>query len=304
MKYNYIINVRDDDKLRASFNELTQKVYGFDFKQWYERDQWGDKYIPHVLEDNGKVISNVSVNLMYFNMGGEIKKYIQLGTVMTDPDYRGQGLNRYILEKILEKYRGKVDGIYLFGNDSVLEYYPRFGFTPIKEYEYSCKLHWESEAISDIERNASRIEKTDLSDKGTCDKLYNAIMEYNSSARGNNPNDGFNMCDNLGLYQFWLAEEFRENVYYLPDIGAYIIADLNADTLKIYQIISKDVIDIKKLAASFGRVSEIKLGFTPARKEDYDIEQHIVKDCTLFILGDNLKKVELEKMMFPEISHA
>ncbi len=304
MKYNYIINVRDDDKLRASFNELTQKVYGFDFKQWYERGQWGDKYIPHVLEDNGKVISNVSVNLMYFNMGGEIKKYIQLGTVMTDPDHRGQGLNRYILEKILEKYRGKVDGIYLFGNDSVLEYYPRFGFTPIKEYEYSCKLHWESEAISDIERNASRIEKTDLSDKGTCDKLYNAIMEYNSSARGNNPNDGFNMCDNLGLYQFWLAEEFRENVYYLPDIGAYIIADLNADTLKIYQIISKDVIDIKKLAASFGRVSEIKLGFTPARKENYDIEQHIVKDCTLFILGDNLKKVELEKMMFPEISHA
>lgn len=304
MKYNYIINVRDDDKLRASFNELTQKVYGFDFKQWYERGQWGDKYIPHVLEDNGKVISNVSVNLMYFNMGGEIKKYIQLGTVMTDPDHRGQGLNRYILEKILEKYRGKVDGIYLFGNDSVLEYYPRFGFTPIKEYEYSCKLHWESEAISDIERNASRIEKTDLSDKGTCDKLYNAIMEYNSSARGNNPNDGFNMCDNLGLYQFWLAEEFRENVYYLPDIGAYIIADLNADTLKIYQIISKDVIDIKRLAASFGRVSEIKLGFTPAGKEDYDIEQHIVKDCTLFILGDNLKKVELEKMMFPEISHA
>ncbi|TCL57973.1 acetyltransferase (GNAT) family protein [Kineothrix alysoides] len=304
MKYNYIINVRDNEKLRASFNELTQKVYGFNFIEWYERGQWGDKYIPHVLEDNGKVVSNVSVNLMEFDVSGEKKKYIQLGTVMTDPDYRGQGLNRYIMEKILEEYRGKADGIYLFGNDSVLEYYPRFGFTPIKEYEYSRKVYRENGAITSMGRNAYRIEKMDMSYKGTCDKLYSAITEYDSSVRGNNQNDGFSMCDNLGLYQFWLAAEFKESVYYLPDMGAYIIADLKADTLKIYQMIGKDAIDVDKLAASFGSVSEIKLGFTPAKKEGYDINPHIVEDSTLFIMGDSLKLVETEKMMFPEISHA
>ena len=136
MKYNYITVVKNDDRLRESFNELTRKTFCFDFVSWYETGHWGEMYLPHVLVDGDKVISNVSVNLMQFDLNGEKKNYIQLGTVMTDPEYRDQGLNRFIMEQILREYEGKVDGIYLFGNDSVLDYYPKFGFRPSKEYEY------------------------------------------------------------------------------------------------------------------------------------------------------------------------
>lgn len=73
MKYKYSNNVKDDNVLRQSFNELTRNVFGFDFNDWYTKGHWGNKYIPHVLADNNKVISNVSVNIMKFDVNGQIK---------------------------------------------------------------------------------------------------------------------------------------------------------------------------------------------------------------------------------------
>lgn len=136
MSYIFSASVREDDRQRAAFNALTRQTFGFDFEDWYQAGHWGDFYIPHALFDGEKAVSNVSVNLMQFDICGEKKNYVQLGTVMTDEAYRGQGLNRQIMERVLEEYAGKADGIYLFGNDSVLDYYPKFGFRPAKEWEY------------------------------------------------------------------------------------------------------------------------------------------------------------------------
>ncbi len=98
-------------------------------------------HLINLQEKHLDLISNVSVNIMQFDLLGEKKNYIQLGTVMTDRKYQGQGWNRKIIEQVLQEYKNTVDGIYLFGNDSVLHYYPKFGFQPSKEYEYylPCK---------------------------------------------------------------------------------------------------------------------------------------------------------------------
>jgi len=114
-------------------------------------------YIPHVLADGERVVSNVSVNIMHFDICGAKKNYIQLGTVMTDSSYCGKGLNRYIMENILEEYKGNTDGIYLFANDTVLDYYPKFGFVPSKEYEYFMPCN----NISDVKPYV--LEKMDMS---------------------------------------------------------------------------------------------------------------------------------------------
>ncbi|MBO0523528.1 GNAT family N-acetyltransferase [Clostridium botulinum] len=87
-KYSYICNYKDNSILRDSFNELTEKTYGFNFKQWYEDGYWGDKYIPYSLLDGDNVVSNVSVNIIDFLILGEQKRYVQIGTVMTDEEYR------------------------------------------------------------------------------------------------------------------------------------------------------------------------------------------------------------------------
>ena len=47
--YIYNANIRDNEQIRRSFNELAQKTFGLSFEQWYQNGYWGDSYIPHVL---------------------------------------------------------------------------------------------------------------------------------------------------------------------------------------------------------------------------------------------------------------
>lgn len=303
MEYKFVKQVKDNDILRKSFNELTQQTFGFDFEDWYRSGHWQDMYIPHVLLDGEKVISNVSVNTIQFDIKGEIKNYIQLGTVMTDEAYRGQGLNRQIMEKILEEYKDKVDGFYLFGNDEVLDYYPKFGFKPIKEYEY----YMPCENLENVD--AYTMQKVDMEDKMQCEKLYDFIRNYTRDMKDGeknvNQNDGLYMSENIGLYQFWFAAGFGENVYYLSEVNAYVLAEENGETLHIQQVFGREKVDMLRFAKSFGEnLKEVVFDYTPYDTKNLLVREHKEEDCTLFILGEDLERIERDKMLFPVMSHA
>lgn len=299
MKYTYSKTVKNNPVLRESFNELTRSTFGFDFSQWYARGHWGDYYIPHVLLDGEKVISNVSINLMQFDMGGIEKNYIQLGTVMTAPAFRNRGLNREIMEHILDEYTDKADGFYLFANDEVLDYYPKFGFKPVKEYEYymHCK---KQEKITPYS-----MKKVDMSEEKNCLQLYSFIQDYSISPEFPNKNDAMYMNRNLSLYQFWLAFGYDEHIFYLPEEDIYVIAETNKNTLLIHQIFGKQPVDMMRLSKSFGEhVEEMVLGFSPVQKELFLVREREEEDCTLFVLGEDLQRMERDKLMFPLLSHA
>lgn len=299
MKYEFYKEVRDNDILRESFNELTRQTFGFDFVGWYEAGQWGDFYIPHVLLDGEKVVSNVSVNIMQFDVQGVKKNYIQLGTVMTDNAYRGRGLNREIMEHIMEEYGDKVDGIYLFGNDDVVNYYPKFGFKAAKEYEYyqTCENTSNDDAYV--------LEKVDMQDVAQAEKFYDFMRAYKVEADEVNQNDAMFMSENVNLFQFWLGAGYGDNVYYLPEMNAYAILEVDENRVLVCQIFGKEEVDILCLAKAINKdVTEVVLGYTPVHKEKYLVREHKEEDCTMFIIGEDLMCMEEEKMMFPVLSHA
>ncbi|MFQ9846805.1 MAG: hypothetical protein ACLRXC_07950 [[Clostridium] leptum] len=64
--------------------------------------------------------ANVSVNRMDFQLDGRRRTYLQLGTVMTHPDYRAAWDCPLLMEWILQNWSDRCDGIYLFANDTVL----------------------------------------------------------------------------------------------------------------------------------------------------------------------------------------
>ena len=299
MEYEFRTDVRDNEKLRESFNELTRKTFCFDFKEWYETGYWGKEYIPHVLVDNGKVISNVSVNLMRFKTPEGIKNYIQLGTVMTDEQYRGKGVNRYIMERILEEYQDRKEGIYLFGNDDVLDYYPKFGFKPADEYEYVCTI-----------RKTSSTDKYTLMQIDPWDTIWqkrlDECMKEQDAMEGCH-NNAFRMCNNTGLYRFWLNAVFGDKVYFIPENEAFVIAEAVNNILEIHEIFGKKSVDISLLAETFREktsVTDIRLHYTPTNCDGYEIQRHKEEDGTLFILGGDLHNKMKDKIMFPEMSHA
>lgn len=297
--YAYSTTVKNNHLLRESFNKLTQKTFHFDFVSWYELGYWGEAYIPHAILDGNKVISNISVNLMQFDICGKEKKYIQLGTVMTDIAYRKQGLNGNLMEQILKEYKNKVDGIYLFANDSVLNYYPKFGFKPSKEYEYYMPCNNRKNISPYI------IKKVDIRQDKQSKRLFNVIKNYSKNPDNLNQNDGMYMSHNLGLYQFWMSGEFENNIYYLPEEEIYIVANIEEQLLYIHQLFGKQQVAIDRLAKSFGEyINEVVLGYTPVDKNVLLVREHKKEDCTLFILGEDLQRIEKNKMIFPILSHA
>ena len=109
-----------DDSLRAALNALTRQTFGFDFEKWYAGGGWEGDYLPYSLMDGGKMIANVSANRMRFCQNGQERRYIQIGTVMTDKAYRRRGLAAQLMRAAMDDLRGECDGFYLFGNLSAL----------------------------------------------------------------------------------------------------------------------------------------------------------------------------------------
>ncbi|UVI29193.1 GNAT family N-acetyltransferase [Paenibacillus spongiae] len=127
---------KDQDEYRSSFNQLAQLVFGIDFEAWYRKGCWDDRYIGHSIVSGDQIIANVSVSKMDLTVNGAARRAIQIGTVMTHPDHRGKGLANQLMKYVLETYESACDLLFLFGNSSVLDFYPKFGFTAVPEFEF------------------------------------------------------------------------------------------------------------------------------------------------------------------------
>lgn len=212
MKYKLEKNVRDTAPVRNAFNALAMQTFQLSFEGWYENGCWSQRYQPYTLMDGGTAAANVSVNLMKTRWNGQIKNYIQLGTVMTHPAYRNQGLSRYLIEEIFRDWEERFDGFYLFANETVLDFYPRFGFR--RETEYQCSLPLAPSA--DGKRGkARRLDMDSPSGRSLLEAHY----------RMSNPFSLLPSLDNFNLLMFYCGSFLKDCVYYLPEYNAAAVAE-------------------------------------------------------------------------------
>ncbi len=280
-------NYRNNENLRASFNRLAEKTFGLNFENWYQNGFWKDNYIPYSVVIDGEVVSNVSVNACNMNYKGEIVKLIQLGTIMTDKDHRGKGYARTLMEEIMKDYEGKVDGIYLFANDSVLEFYPKFGFKEAKEYQYTKEV-----AISD-KCNAEMVQ---LNGKNDFDRIVEILETTSQNAQ-------LYMVDNTGLYMFYLSQFMTENLFFIADCKSYAIAEIEGDTLILHTIIGDGTVD--EVITAFGsQVKKVILCFTPKDVTGFEKSELHEEDTTFFVKGKFFEDSCNDEYMMQAITHA
>lgn len=285
-----IINdYRDDAVLRRSFNELAGKTFGLDFEDWYQNGFWKNAYNPYSVVENGQVVANVSVNVTDLLFDGSIKRFLQLGTVMTEETHRHQGCIRAIMERIDADYHGKTDGVYLFANDSVLDFYPRFGFQKSREYQYSLSLHGAGPcrfvpAAMDCAAAWARLEQA----------------AERSIFRGR-----LDLTGNRGLLLFHVTKFMRDNVYYHAPSSTYVVADRQGTELFMHNVFSDTLTELTDVLDLFGEeIRQVTLGFTPVQNAGYQVAGLQEDDCTLFIRGTDLEIIEREKLRIPSLAHA
>ena len=279
---------RHDGALRSSFNALAEQTFGgLNFENWYQNGFWGDNYDPHSIVIDGKVVSNVSVNRTDLLIGGRRYKILQLGTVMTAPEYRGRGLGRAIMEYIDRAY-SDADGIYLFGNDSVVDYYPKFDFRPGREMEYRREVSLSGE---------NRAVQVKMDGPTAWAQLAEAMER--STFR-----EGCKMVGNPELIFFYVSQFMQDSVWYIPHLNAWAVAEPEEGVLTIHNIFADGSVTIGDVAAAFGNVSEIHLGFAPADPTGWEISELREEDCHFFVRGGVFGEFEARQLRIPSLSHA
>ena len=140
MEFEIRKNVMPDPAARQSFDALARQVFGLSFEGWYQSGYWTESNLPYTLLSQETALANVSVNRLEVLLDGKRRRYIQLGTVMTRPDCRRQGLAKRLMEEVLRDWADRCDGMFLFANETVLDFYPQFGFRREIHYQYTLPV--------------------------------------------------------------------------------------------------------------------------------------------------------------------
>jgi GNAT superfamily N-acetyltransferase len=231
-EYVFIKAFQDNASYRKSFNSLTRETYGFDFEEWYRLGFWSDKYIPYSLVHQGKVVANVSVNTIDFQIDGELHPAIQIGTVMTQKAYRNKGLCRQLLKIIFEEYENRCDLFYLYANDTVLDFYPKFGFIPEKEYIYSKQIVKRKAPLAARKLNMSNEE-----DRALIFQLVHRTL----------PVSKISMIGNPELVMFYLISFLADHIYYIRELDLAAVAEFDDEIMNLQDVFCEKEFDLDEV---------------------------------------------------------
>lgn len=287
-EYEFLIGYQDHAKYRSAFNNLAVKVFKLSFEDWYQTGYWKEKYIPYTLFDNDKAVANLSVNVMDFLTFGKRQRYIQIGTVMTDENYRHKGLSRFLMEKAMDDWNEKCDFIYLYANNSAVDFYPKFGFDIVKEFECFKSID---------NKGGHPFERLNMTIQANKDKFYDYVK--NSMAFGK-----LSMQENADLVIFNCASFLKDNVYFIPSLDVIAVATFDENKFQLLDVFSKSNVELDEVILSLAdnKPYEISLGFTPKETHSYKMSELTGSD-TLFVQKGKTSLFE-KKLMFPVLSHA
>lgn len=300
--YVYCDQIQYRDHERAAYESLCGEVFpGLSFEKWYRAGYW-DKNLfnPHVLMDGDKVVSAVSVNKMFIRAGNnEQQLYIQLGGVMTAPSYRNQGLAMALLDRILTDWVDRCEGIFLFANDSVLDFYPKFGFKAVDEHQYRMKI--------EADENAEKAINLNMDNKEDVDCLLRLYKKGNPFSRVN--------INNSGLLMFYCMKYNRNDVYYVESEDGIAVVGYEGNDMVVYDIFCESGRNLKNILGAVARedTRTVYFGFPLNKEKGCKLDLYEEEDNTLFILdkrgsnslADFLRMPQMKgKLMFPLLGHS
>jgi len=212
---------------------------------------------------------------------------------MTDENYRNKGLIRKLMDIILKEYEG-YDLIYLFANDSVLDFYPKFGFKRVIEGKYKMDV----KEINKLKLNNEHMIKLDLKNEEHR-KITKRLAEDRSPI-----SQELGIIKDGSILSLYCNYEFRDDLYYLKEEDIIVILRRENNVVKLYDILSQDNIILDNIISKILRKEdmEMQFNFIPKSKK-YKISFELVdkQDDTLFVKEG--KETLEDGILFPKPSH-
>lgn len=240
-------NVRENPQLKESFFELAKEVFGIRFDLWEKTGGWTRAYIPYCFHEDGQVLANASVNLMKLTVEGKIYDAVQIGTVMTRKEYRGQGLSEKLLRKILSDFEGKTELIYLFADEDAVSLYQRVGFesrNTVRHFLHAEDYSEEGNQLLPVEKNIEELMALKNASVPLTDRLWNKEDRH--------------------ILPFYYVHGFQDMIVE-PIKDVTILAETEGDTFHLYDVLSPHRVSLTEVLQSVVPPSalRIELHFTP-----------------------------------------
>ncbi|MGL5675443.1 MAG: hypothetical protein ACRDDX_03435, partial [Cellulosilyticaceae bacterium] len=187
-----------------------------------------------------------------------------------------------------DEWQDKCDGIYLYANDTVLDFYPKFGFEKATEYGYSKPINVKPTGF--IKLNMDQEDDVKL-----LENYYNK----------GNPFSERPMLHNFGLLMFYCGSFIKDCVYYSEALACVVIASYEENVMTCYDIYcdaSKDRDFILQSVAQ-QETTTVTLGFMPKETVGCTVKA-LENEDQLFVYSHKENMFNESKMMLPLLSHA
>ncbi len=285
-------NYQDDEELRLKFNSMTHKFWGFDFEHFYRSTFWDRSCMLYSLFLEGEIVAHTTVSLFKTKWDSKQLLLAQIGTVMTAEQHQKKGLSRFLMECIQTELKDKTDGMFLFANDTVTKFYPKFGFTPVEEHQAILR--------GTFTHSGTAVVKLDLDTIADLKLLEMYVENSIPTARLHTSNKG------LSFFYTYAYPEFgyKQSVYYIASLKTIAIAELEGPLLTLFQLFQLESCAIENVVNALAQtpIETVRFGFTPIGIAA-DFEQHKEDDLTLFV-SENLTSIfDQHSVMIPLLSH-
>jgi len=235
----------NDPAYERLLNDLIREVFGFSFAPWHALGLWDARYESYAVIEKEKMLANVCVFHTDLQLAGQPVRALQFGAVATRKKHRGQGLSRMLMEHITTRY--PQTPAFLFANESVTDFYPRFGFRRVPVFRPVLRqaLHNPSKAPIKLQNDSPALPDA-LARRGQ----FSQVLD----------------CSNTdSIRRFHLLMDYADSIYLLPECGAAAVAEQAGETLFLADVIAETPVTFAQLAKElpFCNVSRIEFGFTP-----------------------------------------
>ncbi|CQR54205.1 GNAT family N-acetyltransferase [Paenibacillus riograndensis] len=289
-----LINDYKDRKVyRDSFNDLASLVFDLNFEDWYQKGFWDDRYICHSFIREDVVIANVSVSKMDLLINGSNKKAIQIGTVMTHPDFRGKGLSGKLMRHVLDIYEHDCDIFFLFANSTVIDFYPKYGFKSVGESQLKLKYYPTPHADTTLR-------KLNCSNKEDLAFIKKMVLSRRPVS------DQFGVSNNQGLFMFYAIKVFPESIYYSQEDEAIIVYQQEDHVLNLYDVVSQSYVNLNRLINRIAneQTGYIHFHFTPDPFTDKVPYEWMDNNGDVLFIKSNFTLDKNSKFCVPLLAHA
>lgn len=240
-----------DHQWHDAFIDYVPKLFPrASFRRWRELGGWDEDYVAFALADGKDIVANASLQRMNIVLRGESITGWQLGAVGVLPQWRGRGLQREIIPRLLSS-AAEQDIVFLFANDTVLDFYPLFGFKRVIESVFAAE--------HGVQPASERLRVLSI------DRAEDLALLARVAATAAPTTREFGARDYGGVLLWYWANFYDGCFHYCAAEDAIIVAEHDGATLRICDVLARAPFDLRPYLPRVAKVAaqRLEFGFTP-----------------------------------------